>query len=198
MRDTKNKILDAARVLFCEKGYAATSVQDILDRTGTGKGQFYHYFASKQDLCLAVIDGHVAEWEEECFQAMLESDAPPDIALSDMLDWIYDYHAQQIRYYGCPVGNLIMELSTADEAFRQPLAAMYSRWSRLLAERIGQLTNMPADKAQSQALQLIASIQGSLLLLKLNQDIDALETSFDFLKNTILKWEKENENEIYS
>ena len=46
----KQEILATAEEMFCRNGYAATSVQDIIDRLDTSKGSFYHHFASKEAL----------------------------------------------------------------------------------------------------------------------------------------------------
>ena len=43
----KQAILDAAEALFFEKGYAASTIQDILSALGCSKGSFYHHYESK-------------------------------------------------------------------------------------------------------------------------------------------------------
>ena len=50
-----NEILDVSGNLFTTKGYEKTTVNDILDGVGIGKGTFYHYFKSKEDVMDAVI-----------------------------------------------------------------------------------------------------------------------------------------------
>jgi hypothetical protein len=52
--ESKKRIIDAAEKLFSEKGYQATSVQDVLDALSISKGGFYHYFETKMDLLAAV------------------------------------------------------------------------------------------------------------------------------------------------
>jgi AcrR family transcriptional regulator len=59
-----NEILDAAKTLFITKGYEKTTVNDILERVGIGKGTFYHYFQSKEEVMDAVIDRTVAIYSE--------------------------------------------------------------------------------------------------------------------------------------
>ena len=53
---TVEKILDAAARLFQEKGYQATTLQDIIDATKLSKGAVYHHFRSKQELARKVGD----------------------------------------------------------------------------------------------------------------------------------------------
>lgn len=51
----KNEILDAAGILFAEKGYDNTSVADIMNAVGIAKGTLYHHFKSKEDIMDAMI-----------------------------------------------------------------------------------------------------------------------------------------------
>ena len=48
--NTRSKIVTAAWELFYEHGYDNTTVDDIVERSGTSKGSFYHYFAGKDAL----------------------------------------------------------------------------------------------------------------------------------------------------
>lgn len=51
----KSELLDAAQTLFVEKGYAKTTVTDILNVHGLSKGVFYYYFKSKEEVMDAII-----------------------------------------------------------------------------------------------------------------------------------------------
>lgn len=55
MNNRKQKVIETAHQLFIEKGYNATSVQDILDGSGISKGTFYNYFPSKSELFIAIF-----------------------------------------------------------------------------------------------------------------------------------------------
>ena len=59
---SRKRIIDAAEKLFAEKGYAATSVQDILDALGISKGGFYHYFDTKMELLTEVCARRAENW----------------------------------------------------------------------------------------------------------------------------------------
>ena len=53
------EIVDAAEALFASKGYASTTISDILEALNIAKGTFYHYFASKEALMDAVIERYI-------------------------------------------------------------------------------------------------------------------------------------------
>lgn len=57
----KNEILDAAGILFTEKGYDNTSVTDIMNAVGIAKGTLYHHFKSKEDIMDALIKRQTAD-----------------------------------------------------------------------------------------------------------------------------------------
>ncbi|MFD0712892.1 TetR/AcrR family transcriptional regulator [Paenibacillus sp. GCM10027626] len=61
---TKKKVADAARALFIQKGYKATSIEDIVKATGCSAGNIYYHFQSKEGLFLYLIEEWNREWEE--------------------------------------------------------------------------------------------------------------------------------------
>lgn len=69
---TKKHIADKAKSLFSQKGYAATSMDDICNATGRSIGNIYYYFKSKENLFLYVLEQNLAEgwerWEKKSSQ----------------------------------------------------------------------------------------------------------------------------------
>src|SRR5215471_15036403 len=57
--ETRLRIIAAAADLFHKQGVAATSPDDIIEASSTGKGQFYHYFRSKERLVHEVLQMHL-------------------------------------------------------------------------------------------------------------------------------------------
>src|SRR5699024_10233971 len=53
--ERRNEILDVAEELFITKGYAATTITDIIGEIGIAKGTFYYYFSSKENVMHAVV-----------------------------------------------------------------------------------------------------------------------------------------------
>ncbi len=89
-REVRNRyedIVDAAAMLFSERGYEGTSIQDIADGVGLLKGSLYHYINSKEDLLHAVIQEahhHTAKLGLDALA--LEGDA------LDKLRWLVGQH----------------------------------------------------------------------------------------------------------
>src|SRR5919201_4101268 len=55
-KSTREALIEAATRLIHLQGYQNTSVDDVLTASGVGKGNFYHYFKSKEDLGYAILD----------------------------------------------------------------------------------------------------------------------------------------------
>lgn len=76
---TKSRIVEAAWQLFYEKGFDGTTVEDIVEKSGTSKGSFYHYFDSKDALL-----GSLAYLFDEKYSE-LEKSIDPDMPCFDLL-----------------------------------------------------------------------------------------------------------------
>ncbi len=64
--NARQRLLDTATELFAEKGYAGTSVREIVDRAGVSKPVLYYYFKSKEGLFYAIL-----EWAADLQQTIL-------------------------------------------------------------------------------------------------------------------------------
>jgi AcrR family transcriptional regulator len=70
--ETRAALVRAAREIFTEKGYAATSTEEIIRRARTSRGAMYHHFSAKEDLFRVALE----EVEHEFITRMAEAGAP--------------------------------------------------------------------------------------------------------------------------
>ncbi|QWP75733.1 TetR/AcrR family transcriptional regulator [Lysobacter sp. K5869] len=66
---TRRALLEAARALFVEKGYGATSTPEVAAAAGITRGALYHHFADKRDLFRQVLDAEAAAVREDILAA---------------------------------------------------------------------------------------------------------------------------------
>jgi len=85
----RNQMIDAALALFAEKGYENATMKDLAEACGVAAGLVYHYFDSKEDLLLAVLDKHgfAAEMERVLLPAF---DRPASEVLLEVVHSYYD------------------------------------------------------------------------------------------------------------
>src|SRR5437762_1143810 len=81
---TRAKLVEAGQKVFAEKGVDAATIQDITDTADVGRGSFYNFFETKEDLVQAIVDEMLAELVE--FERMLSTQfADPARALDAIL-----------------------------------------------------------------------------------------------------------------
>jgi AcrR family transcriptional regulator len=126
--DTRTRIVMTAMELFWEKGFQSTSVADILSRSQAHSGSLYHFFPGKQDVLAAVLEAYrdgIHTW-------LLE---PAWSGVDDPIDRIFallnGYRTQLVATdcsYGCPIGNLALELHEPDPGIRDLLSVNFRQW----------------------------------------------------------------------
>ena len=184
---TRDQILNAASRLIHVQGYQSTSLDDVLRESGVGKGNFYYYFKSKEDLGYAIIDRiRRAFVERGLGPAFGDTDADPVGQLHAFFDRVLDSQRQRNCVGGCAIGNLACELSDVHEGFRQQLAGIFDVYRDHVAEAIrrGQQSGRlrPDADAVRVAQFLVGALEGAILLGKVTRDITVIERCVEELK----------------
>lgn len=140
--NTRNLILTKSLELIYKNGFQSTSIDEIIATTNVTKGAFFYHFKSKEEMGLAIIN-------EIFYSSVLEGLAQPLANAKNITDGIYrmlhsilfDYSVFKVAY-GCPVVNLVEEMSPISETFKKAL-------SRLLV-RVQQALELALVTAQSE------------------------------------------------
>ncbi len=94
--DTRLKLLNAFRSSFLERGYAETTVQHVLDRTGLSKGALYHHFRSKKEIIEALF-AHESRSTIERVLARIDPNGSPLARLrAACLSWTEEVRAPDV------------------------------------------------------------------------------------------------------
>jgi TetR/AcrR family transcriptional regulator, transcriptional repressor for nem operon len=188
---TRDQILDAAARLIHLQGYHCTSLDDVLRESGVGKGNFYYYFKSKEELGYAIIDRVFEGFIERTLQPIFgNSSSDPISQIRAFLDRVLEHQRKSNCMGGCPMGNLASELSDVHEGFRQRLAGIFVDWRSRLAEalRLGQALGLVRPECQPAAVAqfLVAALEGAILLTKVTKDILVMEKCVEELKQHLI------------
>ncbi|MBL3598444.1 MAG: TetR/AcrR family transcriptional regulator [gamma proteobacterium endosymbiont of Lamellibrachia anaximandri] len=175
--DTRTRILSTARELFHGRSYADVGIKEICDLAKVQKGSFYHFFPSKQDLAMAVIDDMADEWAHGFVAEAFDQNLPPLERLDYMIDAAYYWQkaAKDIegRMPGCLFGNLALEISTRDDVLRAKLNAVFDKASRRFHQALDQaveLGEIPPLDSEATAAAMLAFLEGIILLAKTRND----------------------------
>jgi len=174
---TRQRLLEAAFTEIYQHGYQGMRVDDVLKRTGLGKGAFYHHFTSKHALGCAVVDEIInGEMGQRWMDALGETEDPIP-ALEQVMDLIVESETGNDGVFlGCPLNNLAMEMSAQDAAFRQRIEELFSQWINLIARAFarGQQAGTVRNDIDPQeaGMFLVASFEGCVGLAKATQNMD--------------------------
>src|SRR5499433_30407 len=177
--ETRLRIIQAAAELFHKQGVGATSPDQIIEASGTGKGQFYHYFKSKEGLVHEVLQSHL--------DAIRTGAAPLKYEIEswqDLEQWFLAQVALQRRFgmtRGCPFGTIGNEVTENDELIRQDLSLIFEVVKNKLAaffikEKAKGRLSKDADEDQM-ADFCIATIQGAMLMGKIKRNSQPVEAA---------------------
>ena len=179
-RASRERIVERAAELFAERGIAATTVDEVLAAAGAGKGQFYHYFRSRDELAAAAVGFRCAQVVAGLTQALggVSSLAGLEEALAGFIAGF-----EQAGLPGCPIGTLAAEVAGRNEDARLQAAAGFDGWERLLADALGRMRQRGELRADASpavlATGLLASIEGGMVLSQARKDMAPLRVAVD-------------------
>jgi len=177
--DTRTRMIEAAMDLFHQQGVNATSIDQVLARSGTGKSQFTHYFKTKDGLVHASL---------EYLSKVVRSGESPsgyDIKSWEELDgWFQRYIDFQKAVNcerSCPLGTIGNDLGNDQELLRMEVR-LFLEWAR------GKLARFFAERQAAGELDCVAQpeqladfcisiMQGGMLLAKMKRDTDMFENA---------------------
>ncbi len=173
---TREALLEAAFDEMYLNGFRAARLDAILRSSGVTKGALYYHFGSKQGLGYAVVEERVKPLVRERYIDPFRSVSDPIDGLKLMgLRMQEELEKTGILLMGCPVNNLVTEMSGVDEGFRCRLAEILDEWKNTISEglRSGQgrgLVRSDIDAAAA-ATFVVASYQGACGFAKNAHDI---------------------------
>lgn len=178
---TRQALLDAAFAEIHRNGFRAASLDAILSNVGVTKGALYHHFGSKNDLGYAVVDEIVRPFVEENWKPATEAPNMIDAAI-DLCRRLTQQRTDMALTNGCPFNNLINEMSSVDEGFRQRLNQILQDWRQGISEATAVAqqrghVRKDVDPAAVSAF-IISCIEGCVGMGKASQSREFLEAGF--------------------
>ena len=176
---TRLRIVRAAGDLFHAQGVAATSPDQVIEASETGKGQFYHYFKSKEGLVHAVLQNYLDEIRAGNNPTYFEIKG-----WNDLERW-FRVHLELQKSFkmtrGCPFGTIGNGVTEKDELVRQDLNLIFEIMKNNLAaffikeKAVGRMSK--SANQDELADFCIATVQGAMLMGKIKRNSHTVETT---------------------
>ena len=170
-------VLEQATRQFWARGYAATSLRDLIAAMGISKSSFYQTFDSKHDLYLLVLDGYIDTIVDQLVSTLGQGTSPRTaiaVAFNDIIDGAI---ARGDRL-GCLLANAAAEVSSGDDATAGRIANGLARLEEAYYEAVVSAQRSrevpPERDARALARFLMTSANGLQLMAKATSDRMAL------------------------
>ena len=182
---TKSHILNTSANLFNKHGYKATSLSDITNATGFTKGAIYKHFKNKEDLEQQAL----RSLNKKMFSTLTTNIKQATDFMSRMnvvFDFFENYLVDPPFEGGCPLLNSAIESDDANLVLRQQSFGMLVNLKSSIKRIIEQGIKHKQIKADINTEQLInvyiATLEGAVMMSKLERDTVAITNCIDFLK----------------
>ena len=179
--DTQQRILDSARELIYSRSYADVGVAAICEHAGVKKGSFYHFFPSKRDLTISMLDGFYLDLKESIVAKAFAEDLPPMARLDRFGQLAYEFQQQVHKntglVLGCPFGNLSNELATQDESIRIRIEQIFTNLQVILRQVLREAVDageVEDINIEATAQAMLAYFEGVMLLAKSQNNAEIL------------------------
>jgi TetR/AcrR family transcriptional regulator, transcriptional repressor for nem operon len=178
----REKLLEIACVAFGQKGYEATSVDDLLAEADVSPSNFYYHFRSKEDLALEVLQAIFARTRDK-FAPLYVNRGIPAREKLEQLHALFVQRMERSRCSGgCPMGNLAAELADVNSRFRECIASFFGECmdgiEGIVRQGIQEGAFREDLEPRASAALLFGSLEGLMLVSKCVRDIAPLDRGF--------------------
>jgi TetR/AcrR family transcriptional repressor of nem operon len=171
--------------LFAQKGYQSSTISEIAGEADANAGSVYFFFPTKQQLLLAVLDRYHDGIEEMLLRPAWAGITDPVDRVFALLDRYRTFLVDTACSYGCPIGNLALELNEPDPAVRQRLAANFDAWRDAIERCLGEVRDrLPADVSpRDLATFVLTTMEGGVMQARTYRGPEPFDASVRMLKD---------------
>ncbi|HEY9771811.1 MAG TPA: TetR/AcrR family transcriptional regulator [Coleofasciculaceae cyanobacterium] len=187
-QQTKARIIEQAAELFNQKGYAGSSIADIMQATGLKKGGIYNHFKSKDELAIAAFDYAVAKMSQKVWSAVKTKRNAIE-RLQALVSGYLAYVETPPIVGGCPILNTAIEADDTDSPLRDRAIAAINNWRNLIVRIINKgikKGEIPATiEPDTVATIIICNIEGAIMMSQLEKNPVHLQRAIAHLQKYI-------------
>jgi TetR/AcrR family transcriptional repressor of nem operon len=172
---TRRKIIEEAAPIFNRRGYEGSSLADLMEATGLKKGGIYRHFSSKEELAAEAFD---YTWDTAWRARLLHVDEN-----AAGVDGIKQFIANFIDYKspvpgGCPILNTAVDADDGNSVLRARVNKALRTWLARLQTIVRRAADRgeirPGVDPRAVATLVVASLEGALMISRLERNDDAL------------------------
>lgn len=181
---TRERLIESARYLFWERGYAGTSMADLLAHAEVNSGSFYHFFESKEALLRAVLEMYIHALRPVIVEpAFAKADEPVERIFA-ILAGYRERILQTNCQYGCPLGRLALEIDPENRPAHKLIAENFSGWIGAVRECVMRMKNRLPKNTDVDALAtyVLVVMEGGVMLSRSYGSIEPFDRAVGQLR----------------
>ncbi|MBL8858231.1 MAG: TetR family transcriptional regulator C-terminal domain-containing protein [Planctomycetes bacterium] len=188
---TRDRLLEVGAQAIAEGSFNSCGLAEILRRAGVPKGSFYHYFQSKEDFGVAMIERESAEYVE-CMRPLVEDHARSPL---ERLRAVFETGREECIKNGaarrCLIPKLALETSQLSESVHTAVKKAYDQWSAQLAQiiREAQARNeiSRTHDADRLANLLVMLWEGATIRMQIDRSLQPVDDFLAFVFDSLLR-----------
>jgi TetR/AcrR family transcriptional repressor of nem operon len=188
--DTRERLLAAGATLFGQKGFNGCGLNEVLQFASVPKGSFYHYFGSKEEFGVALIERARDAHLEEVRPILGDRKLTPVARLRAIFEQTRAECAATGPTVECLIAKLALETASLSEPVHAAVKCAYQQWSALMAQviREGQAAGEIARKHDADRLAnvLVMLWEGAAIRMQIERNISPLDDFQSFVFDTLL------------
>ncbi len=175
--ETKNRILEAAMDLFVYHGYERTGLAQIARKANVLPGSLYHFFPSKEDLLRATLEARLELLWPLVLEPIWSRIDDPIERVFGLLDGYRQMLTMTDYQHGCPIGNLVLELTESHPKIRELLAANFDNWKKAIANCFRAAADRLPENSDPEQLAgfALTTMEGAVMLARTYRNTDAYD-----------------------
>ncbi len=188
--NTKQLIIEKTAPVFNTKGYAGTSINDLMNVTGLSKGCIYGNFENKDEIALKVFDYNFAKITQHIRQRILETDNSIE-GLLVYPETYRNYYKYPYLQSGCPILNTATEADDTHPQLKERAQKALDLWKTAIVNQVKRGIENKEIKADTDpdelAVIMISIIEGAFMQAKVHNRMTELKIAMSFLEKMIMQ-----------
>jgi TetR/AcrR family transcriptional repressor of nem operon len=160
----EHQVIEKLMTVFWDKGYEATTMQDLLKASGLLKGSLYGAFGDKQALYLAALK-HYNHTRIQAGIDMLNGEGRPRQKIARLFDNVIESTKRGLFAGGCLLCNASLEMAVSDKQFKAEIKTTIRRLKVAIMDAL-KAGNVNEDQAASLAAFIVSAYFGTRVLAK--------------------------------
>jgi TetR/AcrR family transcriptional repressor of nem operon len=182
---TRDRLIESARDLFLQKGYNATGVAEILKRADAKSGSLYHFFPTKEDLLLAVLDWYRTHIWTDLLNPIWDRISDPIERIFGLLDGYRQMLLHTEFSTGCPIGNLALELADTHPTARELITINFTQWMDAVRQCLEEAAGRWPEGTDLKQLStfVLTTMEGAMMLARSYRSLEPFDAAVTQLRD---------------